>query len=44
MLVSTIFTLKTKGAVVTPVAKGTNYLMANFVTALSVNDDNVKLL
>lgn len=39
-----IFKLKDMGVVVTPVAKGSNYLMANFVTASSVGDDDIKLL
>jgi mono/diheme cytochrome c family protein len=39
-----IVALKGLGAVVTPVAKGSNYLMANFVTAPIVSDENMKLL
>jgi uncharacterized membrane protein len=39
-----IFALKNLGAVVTPVAKGSNYLMVNFVTAPNVIDEDVKLL
>jgi mono/diheme cytochrome c family protein len=39
-----IMKLKSLGAVVTPVAKGSNYLMANFVTAPAVSDEDMKLL
>jgi len=36
--------LKELGAVVVPVAQGSNYLMANFVTVPDMNDEQVKLL
>ncbi len=36
--------LKNIGVAVTPVAKGNNYLTANFVTAISVSDETIKLL
>ncbi len=39
-----IFTLKNTGVVITPVAKGSNYLMANFVTASKMSDEDIKLL
>jgi uncharacterized membrane protein/mono/diheme cytochrome c family protein len=39
-----IFALKDIGVAVTPVAKGSNYLTANFVTAVSVSDETIKLL
>lgn len=39
-----IIKLKNLGAVVIPVAKGSNYLTANFVTAPKMNDENIKLL
>jgi mono/diheme cytochrome c family protein len=37
-------TLKDLGAVIVPVAKGSNYLMANFVTVPNLTGDQVKLL
>jgi uncharacterized membrane protein/mono/diheme cytochrome c family protein len=40
----TIIALKNLGIVITPVAKGSNYLMANFVTASGINDEVVNLL
>jgi uncharacterized membrane protein/mono/diheme cytochrome c family protein len=39
-----IFALKNIGVAVTPVAKGNNYLTANFVTATNVSDETMKLL
>jgi mono/diheme cytochrome c family protein len=39
-----IATLKNLGVVVIPVAKGSNYLMANFVTAPATTDEHIKLL
>lgn len=36
--------LKEMGAVVVPVAQGSNYLMANFVTVPTLDDEKVKLL
>ncbi len=39
-----IAALKELGAVVIPVAKGSHYLMANFVTAPQLSDDQLKLL
>ncbi len=36
--------LKDKGVIIIPVAQNSNYLMANFVSAININDADIKLL
>ena len=36
--------LKDKGAIIIPVAQNSNYLMANFVSAINITDADIKLL